>query len=100
MGKLNLILRHSLVFAFLLTQAGCGSGADSEDSSNSPTALHTCSGSELTALESKMQAALQSVATDHSFYMELQRPGIDTRKFTHARNIDGAVTANTTLNSA
>ncbi len=59
-----------------------------------------CSDAQLTALEDKMRTALQATVTDHSFYLELRRPGIDGRIFKHARNIDGVVDENATLQSA
>ncbi len=59
-----------------------------------------CTAAALTALEDQMRAALQATVTDHSFYLELQRPAVDGRVFTFARNIDGVVDANTTLQSA
>lgn len=59
-----------------------------------------CSPEELTALEAQMRAALEGVSTDHSYYVELQRPDVDDRVFTFSRDIDGPLDADATIQSA
>lgn len=59
-----------------------------------------CTATTLVDLENKMRAALESTVTDHSFHLELRRPGVDGRTFTLSRNIDGVVDASSTVQSA
>lgn len=102
----------------VLGLVGCGGGAVSSDAggqlepvdagavdagtvdAGTVDAGDTCTAATLLALEDKMRAALQSTVTDHSFYVELRRPGVDGRTFTFARNIDGVVDASSTIQSA
>ncbi len=104
-------------FLILLGLAGCGGGIGSLDagavdagaadagaadagSADAGTPSQKCTDLALVDLENRMRANLQGTVTDHSFYLELRRPGVDQRTFAYTRNIDGVIDANSTVQSA
>lgn len=98
-----------LTVLLLITCANCSEapmsaatgGQDPADQlAEEDLASKSCTTDQLNELEQRMRSSLQNVATDHSFYVELQRPLLDGRKFTFTRNIDGPIDENATLQSA